>query len=72
MTLNSSSSNTILYTNTSTVHEKSADTIEKLSPNSSKYDQNSISNVAIDDNGQSFETLRKKLTVSLYQVPKHQ
>ena len=53
-------------TTTSAVHEKPAETIEKESPKKFKNDPSSISNVAIDDDAQSFEAPRKLITVSLH------
>ena len=59
MTLNSISTNTTSSTNTSGVHKKPPDSIENESLKISKNDQNLITNVAIDNDAQSFETPRK-------------
>ena len=61
MVLNSSSTKITSSTTTATVHRKPADTIEKRFANNSKNDQNSIENIAVDDNAQSFETSKKKI-----------
>ena len=59
MTLNSISTNTRSYTNTSGVHKKPPGSIENEYLKSSKNDQNLITNVAVDNYAQSFETPRK-------------
>ena len=58
-------------TNNSAVHDQTADTIDKESPNNSKNDRNLIDNVSVDDDSQFFETSRKITTVSLHQDPNH-
>ena len=55
----SSSTNNMSSTTTAAVHEKPADSIERESPNDSKNYQNSIANVAVDGDAQSFEAQRK-------------
>ena len=66
ITLDSSSNNITLYTTTAAVHDQTADTLDKESPNNSKNDQNLIPNVSVDDDSQFFETSRKITTLSFH------
>ena len=60
MKLNLSSPNNMSSTTNDAVHQKPSDTIEKQYPNHSKNYQNSISNVAVHDDAQSFGKKMKK------------
>ena len=66
ITLNSSSTNTLLSTTSADIHEKPADSIEKVSPNNSKNNPNLIANVDVNDDAQSFKTQRNIITLSLH------
>ena len=48
-----------MLSTTTAVQEQPADSIEKEPPNNFKNNQNSIANVAVDDDAQSFETRRE-------------
>ena len=66
MTVNASSTNTMSYTTTAAVHEKPSESIEKEFLNYSKNYQNSIANVAADDDSQKLFFEEQIITVSLH------